>query len=191
MVTDQTDESASGDVQTDDKFRNAVVAYEKAQGRFPICKDSLQKGYDIDSFSDSPGTPGRQLIRRIEVKGRTHAWDGDEIVELSRAQYEEALEPLGDEKMDIDPEFDHWVYVVEELEEGRFNVLPTKNPARTAQKFELRGGTWRNFVEEEAEVKSEQVCFEPDDNVPKRRSIRDLPREPQEEMEEMQEKEDK
>jgi hypothetical protein len=131
----------------DEKYRDAVVAYENEQGRHPECKPSLQPGYDIDSFSAPEGSPGRTLVRRIEVKGRRHPWVESEIVELQRKQFELAFHAVCDEEAVCDPDFDYWVYVVEALEDGRFKVLPLRNPARLSNKFELRGGTWRSFAE--------------------------------------------
>lgn len=169
------DESDRAKAPTDERFRKAVVVYETSNGRYPESKDPLQKGFDIDSFSSPSNTPGRQLSRRIEVKGRTHPWEGDETIELSRAQFEEALKSPMDEGIELAPDFDHWVYIVEELGKDQFRVLPTRNPARCSRKFELRGGTWRHFVEEGAEVFGKRVELESSDISPHRHSILDLP----------------
>lgn len=177
MVNDVPDErkkEETGESQVDERYRNAVVVYEKAKGRYADAKDPFQEGHDIDSFTDPPGVPGRKLTRRIEVKGRRHPWEGEETVELSRPQFKEAFQQMVEEAIDLAPDFDHWVYVVEEVNEDRFRVLPTRNPAQGSSKFELRGGTWRHFVEEEAEVSGREVQVIATDTSPRRRSILDL-----------------
>jgi hypothetical protein len=187
---EQPGDAVPGEPQTDDRFRDAVVSYEKACGRFPVCKDPYQSGHDIDSFTSPPDIPGRQLLRRIEVKGRSHPWEGEQTVELSRPQFEGALQPSIDGEVDLALDFEHWVYVVEDLGEGRYRVLPTRNPARNSRKFELRGGTWRHFVEEEGEVVGEKVEIQSEVGAPRRRSIRDLRDTNSDELEENYEEED-
>lgn len=148
---DDTDDQV-GETASDVEYREAVEAYERQRGRYPVTKDGLQPGHDLDSFSSPDGTRDRRLVRRIEVKGRNHAWEGDETVELSHTQFKHALEKLEEEGVPLDDEFDYWVYIVEKQSDGSYRVLPVKNPALSSRKFELRAGTWNHFVEREGIV---------------------------------------
>ena len=46
-------------------------------------------------------------------------------------------------------DFDYWLYVVETGANG-LRILPIRNPARRAAKFEFRGGMWRTEVDEDS-----------------------------------------
>jgi hypothetical protein len=126
----------------DENYRESVLNYEERNGRFPVAGDPGQAGYDIDSYSHDLGHPDRVLARRIEVKGKGTLWSGDEIVQLSDRQLKDALAQRLDHGERVAPDFDYWLYVVETRAEGH-QVLPIRNPARRAAKFEFRGGVWR------------------------------------------------
>jgi hypothetical protein len=163
----------------DEQYRRAVLAYERMHGRFATSKASEQPGHDIDSFTAPEGAADRRLSRRIEVKGRMHAWENGETVELSRPQFDSANSGLVEEGTACDPDFDYWLYVVEDLGEQTFKVLPIRNPARKSAKFEVRGGTWRTFAEDPAELSlsgSDEPASagSPRPAAPGRRSILDL-----------------
>jgi hypothetical protein len=136
------------DFQSDNRFRDAVMMYERNHGRIPQAKADCEAGHDIDSFQRIQGLR-RHLVRRIEVKGKGGLWKGDEIVELSHRQFIDALENNVEEDVMRSEGFDYWLYVVEESGDGRFNVLPIRNPAKRSAHFEFRGGTWRHCVEGE------------------------------------------
>lgn len=170
-IGDDDADDQPGEAASDVEYRNAVEAYERQQGRYPVVKDALQAGHDLDSYSVADGN--KRLVRRIEVKGRNHAWEGDETVELSHTQFKHALEKLEEEGVPLDDEFDYWVYIVEKQSDGSYRVLPVKNPALSSRKFELRAGTWSHFVEREGIV---DLANETVKSVPKPsgRSILDL-----------------
>jgi hypothetical protein len=129
-------------------FREAVLAFERARGRFPIPKSEGQAGHDIDSFTHPENHPARQLVRRIEVKGRNAPWTDAEIVELSSRQFRDALERDADSYVLLAPDFDFWLYVVEPDEKGGYRILPLRNPARRVARYQFRGGVWRYFAEQ-------------------------------------------
>jgi len=135
-----------GKFGSDVPYRDAAVAFERRAGRFAAAKDADQAGHDIDSFDKPLDDPERKLVRRIEVKGRGLKWDEDETVELSDRQFLDALARKC-EGVAIAEDFDYWLYVVERREDGTLNVLPVRNPATRAAKFEFRGGTWRALAE--------------------------------------------
>ena len=132
---DATTEGADGDevrLLGDEEYREAAAQYEREAGREPELGDPLQPGWDIRSID-----PETQQVRLIEVKGRGRPWDGDETVELSRAQIRKAFEAE-----------DSWyLYVVEKTDEGRHRVLPIANPVRLASKWILCGESWRMVAE--------------------------------------------
>jgi Domain of unknown function (DUF3883) len=147
---DVCDENAlgSGTFRSDDAYRDATLAYERRAGRYPVAKASNQAGHDIDSYDEPPDSQIRRLVRRIEVKGRGSTWRDDETVEVSGTQFLDALVKK-DDGMPIADDFDYWLYVVDRREDGTLEVIPIKNPAQRAAKFEFRGGTWRALAEEE------------------------------------------
>ena len=131
---------------TDAEYRQAVAEFETANGRYPELRDKDQAGFDIDSYSHDVEHPDRLLIRRIEVKGKGTLWSGDEIVELSDRQLKDALVQRTDEQDKRSPGFDYWLYVVETIG-GVRQVLPIRNPALRAAKFEFRAAQWRAEVD--------------------------------------------
>lgn len=136
------EETETIELPNDTKYRQKVMAFEKAHGRIPKEMPRTQSGFDLESYN----AEGR-LLRRIEVKGKGLPWKGAEVVSLSRYQYTVAQRH--------DPEktgWDYWLYVVEEDETGNLTVYPMQNPSRRASRYELRGGTWR-WAAHEAEVK--------------------------------------
>jgi hypothetical protein len=137
----------SGEFRSDDAYRNAVIEYERKMNRWPVAKVANEEGHDIDSYSHEEGHAERRLIRRIEVKGKGVNWTGDEIVEMSDSQFTHALTmKTGENDLPLHPNFDYWLYVVEN-DGTELNVLPLRNPARRAARYEFRGASWRNFSE--------------------------------------------
>jgi hypothetical protein len=145
---DYDDLKKKRDFQTDNRFRDVVIMYERQHGRIPQAKTDCEAGHDIDSFQRVQGLR-RHLIRRIEVKGKGSLWNGDEIVELSDRQFFDAVKNKVEEDVMLSEDFDYWLYVVEESGDGKFNVLPIRNPAKRSAHYEFRGGTWRHCVEDE------------------------------------------
>lgn len=126
----------------DKKYRAAAMDYERSEGRFPEERTQNQPGYDIVSYNGPPGTPGRKLVRRIEVKGRTGTWEKDGVVSLSRRQFMDAIQ-------DTKNQSDYWLYVVCEEKDGQMKVITLRNPASRTVQFELRAATWRWAAEDE------------------------------------------
>ena len=122
----------SGTDLGDEEYREAVMQYERESGREPVVGDPHQTGWDIRSADPKTG----KIVRLIEVKGKGRPWDGDEVVELSRAQIREAFAASADGT----PEW--YLYVVEKTDDGH-HVLPVANPVRVAAKWILCGGSWR------------------------------------------------
>jgi hypothetical protein len=88
------------------------------------------------------------LVRRIEVKGRSTRWDLDEIVEMSDIQFRDSLEMAVPQDVELDSDFDYWLYVVERQEDGELRVLPIRNAAKRAARFALKGGSWRHQADD-------------------------------------------
>jgi hypothetical protein len=134
---------------SDEKYRKAVMDYERARGRIPVPKSSLEQGHDIDSFEIRAAGKAHQLARRIEVKGKSVPWTDDQIVELSARQFDDAMKKRKSEGegISVTSDFDYWLYIVEETGKGAMNVLPIRNPAQRSAHFELRAGTWRHLIE--------------------------------------------
>lgn len=140
---DDTDESRtavgeSGGIVNDEEYRREAARYERAANREPECGDFGQRGWDIRSVDRETGE-----VRYIEVKGKGRLWEGDEVVELSRAQMHESFKF----KSDGEESASWYLYVVEKTPEGGFNVLPIRSPAHTATKWILSGGAWRMVAE--------------------------------------------
>ncbi|HYF80156.1 MAG TPA: DUF3883 domain-containing protein [Symbiobacteriaceae bacterium] len=132
------------DLPADAEYREAVIAYELAHGRHAVALDELQPGYDIESFDRPNGSPSRQLLRRIEVKGKGLSWTGAEVVTLTRRQFVDAIDHKPAESG-----WDFWLYVVQKNPGGGYTVWPIKNPARATARFELRAGAWTWLAEQE------------------------------------------
>jgi hypothetical protein len=138
-----------GEFRSDDNYRLAVIEYERKMNRWAIPKSANEEGHDIDSYTHEEGHPQRQLIRRIEVKGKGVNWSGDEIVEMSDSQFRHALNVKTNENdLPLHSDFDYWLYVVEN-DGTKLSVLPLRNPARRAARYEFRGASWRNFSDPE------------------------------------------
>ena len=95
--------------------------------------DPHQAGWDLRSVDPATGK-----ARLIEVKGKGRPWTENEVVELSRAQAHRAFEEQAQGAW--------YLYVVERIENGDFQVLPIPNPIRNAGKWML-GGLWREAAE--------------------------------------------
>ena len=152
---ENADHDSAGRFQKDDEYRRAVLQYEIKAGREPVEKSERQPGHDVDSFAVGNDGKDRKLIRRIEIKGKSARWVEDEIVEISIRQFEDAKNLWTDDKENLHPDFDYWVYVVEKRDVGQFFVVPLRNPAATSYKFELRGGTWRPLAQKPSIVRIE------------------------------------
>jgi hypothetical protein len=153
VVPDEIDDAlakAKGEFHSDDPYRNAAIEYERKRNRWAIPKSANEEGHDIDSYTHEEGHPDRHLIRRIEVKGKGVNWNADEIVEMSDSQFKHALIKKTEDEIELHPDFDYWLYVVENDGSG-LTVLPIKNPARRAARYEFRGATWRDFTDLENE----------------------------------------
>ena len=146
---------------SDVAFREAALEYERLWDRYPVAKDANQPGHDIDSFDKPLEGSDRRLVRRIEVKGRGSKWEDDETVELSDRQFLDAL-TIKSEGVSLADDFDYWLYVVERWEDGALHVLPIRNPAKRAAKFEFRGGTWRALADEDTHSPGPYGCFRMD-----------------------------
>jgi Domain of unknown function (DUF3883) len=138
--------------QSDQRFREAVREYERKRGRTAHLKSGTEEGHDIDSFIREKGSLGRKLLRRIEVKGKGVAWTDEEIVEMSCRQYADASKCEVEAGVTRAPDFDYWLYVVEDDGTGKLNVLPIRNPAKRAAHYEFRAGTWRHLAAKEEET---------------------------------------
>ncbi len=117
----------------DEVYREIAARYEKGEGREPQLGDPHQAGWDLRSVDPATGEE-----RLIEVKGRGRPWTENEVVELSRAQAHRAFEEQAQGAW--------YLYVVERIENGDFQVLPIPNPIRNAGKWML-GGLWREAAE--------------------------------------------
>ena len=126
-----------GEFGTDDVYRNIVAQYEREFGREPELGDPHQAGWDIRSFD-----PKTKRIRLIEVKGRGRPWVEDEVVELSRAQMREAFGVSNGKTTSS-----WYLYVVEKMKDGNYQVLPVANPIDVAAKWILCGESWRLIAE--------------------------------------------
>ena len=122
----------------DEEYRKDAMRYERKAGRKPVLGDPRQTGWDIHSLDPKTG----EIVRLIEVKGKGRPWDGDEVVELSRAQVRKAFAASADGT----PEW--YLYVVEKTDDGYYQVLPVANPVHAA-KWILCGGSWRVMAEAE------------------------------------------
>jgi hypothetical protein len=147
----ESETQSKREFQSDDRFREAVMDYERKRGRFPQPKSGTQPGHDIDSFDSEEGNPIRKLARRIEVKGKGVPWKASEIVEQSDRQYLDASKSFVESGTAVTSDFDYWLYVVEVDAAGQLNVLPIRNPAKRAAHYEFRAGTWRHMAEVESE----------------------------------------
>lgn len=155
FVEDDTDKS-DREFGSDARFRAAVMAYEEEQGRYPVEGDFGQPGYDIESYTGPQEDPERHLIRRIEIKGRSSAWESEQTVELTNRQFNAARNLEGTEDLSLHDDFDYWLYVVETTDHDIYCVLPVRNPCRAAGKYEFRGGTWRELAEDSSDVKGDE-----------------------------------
>ena len=123
----------TGGLLGDEVYRRVTAQYERESGRNPEYGDPHQEGWDLRSVDPETGA-----VRFIEVKGRGRSWDGDEVVELSRAQVHKAFEMSNEQAADS-----WYLYVVERTEDGSYEVLPIENPVHIAGKWILCGGPWR------------------------------------------------
>ena len=126
----------------DEVYREVAAQYERQDGRIPKFGDPHQTGWDIRSVD-----PVTKAIRLIEVKGRGRPWDNEEVVELSRAQVRKAFETSGEQTAGS-----WYLYVVERMEDGLYQVLPVENPVLAAGKWILCGGPWRMTAKDPRQI---------------------------------------
>ena len=132
----------TGGLLGDEVYRRVAAQYERESGRNPEYGDPHQQGWDLRSVDPETGA-----VRLIEVKGRGRSWDGDEVVELSRAQVHKAFEMSNEQAPDS------WcLYVVERTGYGSYEVLPIENPVHIAGKWLLCGGPWRMIAAERRRI---------------------------------------
>ena len=136
-VEPRTPGGNSGGALGDEEYREAAAQYEREANREPEFGDPYQPGWDIRSVD-----PENNEVRLIEVKGKGCLWDGDEVVELSRAQVRESFKAA-----DRQTAASWYLYVVEKTPENTFRVLPIRNPAQTAARWMLSGRAWRRVAE--------------------------------------------
>ena len=136
-VEPRTTGGNSGGALGDEEYREAAARYEREANREPEFGDPHQVGWDIRSVD-----PENNEVRLIEVKGKGCLWDGDEVVELSRAQVRESFKAE-----DRQTGVSWYLYVVEKTPENTFRVLPIRSPAHTATRWMLSGRAWRMVAE--------------------------------------------
>ena len=132
----------------DEVYRRIAAQYEKESGRIPELGDPHQPGWDLRSSDPKTGE-----TRLIEVKGKGRPWADDEVVELSREQAHKAFAMLADRTTDS-----WYLYVVEQVDDDGYQVLPIENPIHAAAKWILAGESWRMVAEE-----SRRINFVPED----------------------------
>ena len=130
-------DGSEGGLLGDEIYRRVAMQYERELGRAPKLGDPRQEGWDIRSV-DPEGSE-----RLIEVKGKGCPWEGDEVVELSRAQVHKAFE-----MSDGQATGSWYLYVVERIDDSNYRVLPIENPAQIPGKWMLSGGAWRMIAKE-------------------------------------------
>ena len=128
----------------DELYREIAARYERECGRIPEIGKPGQTGWDLRSVDPETG-----VERLIEVKGKGCAWVEDEVIALSRAQVHKAFEMGG-----VSMPGRWFLYVVERLEDGGYQVLPIENPVRAAGKWILCGELWREIAVEPREIKT-------------------------------------
>lgn len=109
----------------------AALEFERRQNRVPVEMPPVHPGYDIES------SLGDQLVRVIEVKARSGAWDG---VELTKTEFDEAQKRRDQ----------YWLYVVENAGAPDEKIIRIKDPAGAATRFIFDRG-WRSVAEANAD----------------------------------------
>ena len=150
LPLDEDDETAKPRITTgnssqdlgDEEYREVAARYEREADREPELGDPHQVGWDIRSVD-----PETNEVRFIEVKGKGCSWDGDEVVELSRAQVRESLKATDGQQAGS-----WYLYVVEKTADNSFQVLPIGSPAHTATAWMLSGRAWRMVAENPRQI---------------------------------------
>jgi len=96
----------------DRKARQAVIAYEKRQGRQAKAMADKQPGFDVLSID-----PASDRCRRIEVKGVQGKFEGEASVLMTARQVHDAIR-------NDDESIEYWLYVVDSTETDRPRVFP-------------------------------------------------------------------
>mmetsp|Transcript_13433 Transcript_13433/g.22484 ORF Transcript_13433/g.22484 Transcript_13433/m.22484 type:complete len:735 (+) Transcript_13433:1543-3747(+) len=117
----------------------AVMAFEKSQGRRPVECDDDAEGWDITSYATNNGDTDAAtttIARRIEVKAMRSAW-GNRGVTLSGNQWRMALLHMNE----------YYVYVVEEATSQEKRVVYVfQNPAAKVTGVSL-DMTWKQAAD--------------------------------------------
>jgi len=122
---------------TDSAGVQHVMDYERRAGRIPVEMPHENEGYDIESF-DTSG----ELVRYIEVKSLSGAWDGYNV-KVTPAQFRRAQREL----------HEFWLYVVEHAGSDERQLRRIQNPAGSITEFRFDDG-W-TCVEEISPIRTE------------------------------------
>ena len=107
-----------------------VLAWETRAGRYPTEMSHTHPGYDVESKNEVG-----EIIRYIEVKSRTGAWD-QQGVTLSDTQFNEA-QKLGHA---------YWLYIVENADQEDAKLFRVQDPANHIEYFCFDNG-WSGLCE--------------------------------------------
>jgi len=135
------DRPVTGTFREDRVYRRVAAEYERQADRCVADGDFGQEGWDLQSTDPKTGE-----IRLIEVKGKSCPWEHDEVVELSRTQVRKAFQST----LSQGAGESWWLYVVERMSNGDYQVLPIRNPTETATKWILSGDAWRRVASDRA-----------------------------------------
>jgi len=108
---DKSQPNQSGRID-DRKARQAVIAYEKQQGRQAKAMADQQPGFDVISID-----PASDRCRRIEVKGVQGKFEGEASVLMTARQVHDAIR-------NDDENIEYWLYVVDSTETDSPRVFP-------------------------------------------------------------------
>lgn len=123
----------------DHKARQAVIKYEKCQGRKPEEMPDNQPGYDILSVDEASGQR-----RRIEVKGVQGIFQGEASVVLTARQAHDAIQHR-EQRSQTDVEY--WLYVVDSTETTSPRVFPIPW-TRYNLKYGFYARVWADIAEQ-------------------------------------------
>ncbi len=107
-----------------------VLAWEKQAGRYPTEMSHTHPGYDVESRNEAG-----EVVRYIEVKSRTGAWD-QQGVTLSDTQFHEA-QRRGEA---------YWLYIVENADQDDARIFRIQDPANHVEYFCFDNG-WGGLSE--------------------------------------------
>jgi len=107
-----------------------VLAWETQAGRYPTEMSHTHPGYDVESRNEAG-----EVVRYIEVKSRTGAWD-QQGVTLSDTQFHEA-QNRGEA---------YWLYIVENADQDDAHIFRIQDPANHVEYFCFDNG-WGGLSE--------------------------------------------